>query len=163
MKTPGEPDPLYVLARTALLDALDALEPHLDAVVLVGAQAIYVHAGDADLTVAEHTTDADFSLSPADLTDRPLLADLLAAGGFTPREHPGEWLSPNGVYIDMMVPEALAGPAAAAPASAFMASARRGEPKGLKGPWSTASESSSPLSIRATRERSRCGSPDRAP
>jgi hypothetical protein len=39
---PGEPDPLYVKARHALLDALDALRPHLDAITLVGAQAIYV-------------------------------------------------------------------------------------------------------------------------
>ena len=45
---PGEPD-LYVRARRALLDAADALEAHLDAVVLVGAQAIYLHAGEADL------------------------------------------------------------------------------------------------------------------
>ena len=41
---PGEPDPLYVRARRALLDAADALEAHLDAVVLVGAQAVYLHA-----------------------------------------------------------------------------------------------------------------------
>ena len=34
----------YVHARRALLDALEALEPHLGAVVLVGAQAVYVHA-----------------------------------------------------------------------------------------------------------------------
>jgi hypothetical protein len=42
-----------------LLDALVALEPHIDALVLVGAQAIYLHTGDADLAVAEYTTDAD--------------------------------------------------------------------------------------------------------
>lgn len=107
---PGEPDPLYVRARAALLDALHALEPHLDAVVLVGAQAIYIHTGDADLAVAEYTTDADFSVSPNELADSPLLDDLLLAHGFTPREHPGGWLSPGGVYIDLMVPETLAGP-----------------------------------------------------
>lgn len=107
---PGEPDPLYVRARAALLDALNALEPHLDAVVLVGAQAIYMHTGDADLAVAEYTTDADFSVSPGDLADSPLLGDLLSAGGFTPREHPGGWLSPDGIYIDVMVAETLAGP-----------------------------------------------------
>ena len=90
---PGEPDPLYVRARAALLDALNALEPHLDAVVLVGAQAIYMHTGDADLAVAEYTTDADFSVSPGDLADSPLLGDLLLANGFTPREHPGGWRS----------------------------------------------------------------------
>ncbi len=107
---PGEPDPLYVRARSALLDALEALEPHLDAIVLVGAQAIYMHTGDADLAVAEYTTDADFSVAPGDLADSPLLGDLLTRHGFTPREHPGGWLSPGGIYIDVMVPEALAGP-----------------------------------------------------
>ncbi len=71
---PGEPDPLYVRARAALLDALTALQPHLDAVVPVGAQAIYMHTGDADLAVAEYTTDADLSVSPDDLADSPCLA-----------------------------------------------------------------------------------------
>jgi hypothetical protein len=107
---PGVPDRLYVRARAALLDAVEALETHLDAVVLVGAQAIYQHTGDADLAVAEYTTDADFSVSPAELADAPLLGDLLAGHGFTPREHPGSWLSPDGIHIDIMVPEALAGP-----------------------------------------------------
>lgn len=104
------PDPLYVRARTALLDAVDAFEAHLNAVVLVGAQAVRLHTGDADLTVAAYTTDADFTVSPRDLADTPLLAELLVGAGFTPREHPGGWLSPNGVYVDLMVPEALAGP-----------------------------------------------------
>jgi hypothetical protein len=37
---PGEPDQIYVDARRALLDALDALGPQAAAIVLVGAQAI---------------------------------------------------------------------------------------------------------------------------
>jgi hypothetical protein len=49
---PGAPDPVYVLARKVLLDALEVLEPHLDALVLVGAQAVYHHTGDADLAMA---------------------------------------------------------------------------------------------------------------
>jgi len=56
---PGDPDELYVRARTALLDAADALAPHIDSLVLVGAQAIYLHTGAADLGIAEYTTDAD--------------------------------------------------------------------------------------------------------
>jgi len=36
-----------------LLDALEALEPHLDAIVLVGAQAVCLHTSDTDLAVAE--------------------------------------------------------------------------------------------------------------
>jgi hypothetical protein len=49
---PGVPDPIYVAARRALLNALDALQPHLEALVLVGAQAVYLHAGEGDLAVA---------------------------------------------------------------------------------------------------------------
>lgn len=71
MSKPGKPDPLYILARTALLDALEALGDQREAIVLVGAQAIYLHTGPAGLPVAEHTTDADIALHPT------LLADLL--------------------------------------------------------------------------------------
>ena len=112
---PGAPDPLYVRARRTLLDAADALATHLDSVVLVGAQAIYVHTGEADLadptlgSVPEYTTDADFSLNPMALGDSPLVAELLMAGGFSAGEHPGEWHSADGVRVDLMVPEALAG------------------------------------------------------
>jgi hypothetical protein len=105
----GGPDPIYVRARTALLDAADALAEQLDAVVLVGAQAIYLHAGDADFAVAEYTTDADFCVAPADLGDRPLLSESLEAHGFSLREHPGAWMSPDGIPVDLMVPAALAG------------------------------------------------------
>jgi hypothetical protein len=48
--------PEYVLARAVLLDALDALGPHRDAVVLVDAQAVYLHAGEAELATAPMTT-----------------------------------------------------------------------------------------------------------
>lgn len=105
----GEPEPIYVRARSALLDALEALAPHLDAVVLVGAQAIYCHTGDADLAVAAYTTDADLGISP-DVADQPLLADLLASKGFTPRDQPGGWRSADGIYLDLMLPDGLAGP-----------------------------------------------------
>ena len=106
---PGGGDPLYVRARGALLDAADALAEQLDAVVLVGAQAIYLHTGDADFAVAEYTTDADFCVAPADLRDTPLLVELLETHGFSLRQHPGAWMSPDGTPVDLMVPEALAG------------------------------------------------------
>lgn len=105
----GGPDPMYVRARTALLDAADALAEQLDAVVLVGAQAIYLHTGDGDFAVAEYTTDADFCVAAADLNDSPLLAESLEARGFSLREHPGAWMSPDGIPVDIMVPAALAG------------------------------------------------------
>ena len=71
----------YILARSVLLDALQALGPHLDAVVLVGAQAVYLHTGDAELIVVPTTTDADLALFPARLLDEPLLEDALRGAG----------------------------------------------------------------------------------
>lgn len=38
--------PEYVTARRVLLDALVALEGHLDNLILVGAQAVYHYAGE---------------------------------------------------------------------------------------------------------------------
>ncbi|HEY5265846.1 MAG TPA: hypothetical protein VIJ40_03445 [Acidimicrobiales bacterium] len=106
---PGDPDPLYVKARKVLLDAFDALEDHREALVLVGAQAVYVHTGDTDLAVAEFTTDADLSISPSDLANNPHIEDLLSNAGFRPGINPGSWLSADGVLVDLMVPETLAG------------------------------------------------------
>jgi hypothetical protein len=109
MKMPGDPDPLYVAARAALLDTLDALREHHDALVLVGAQAVYVHTGATTLSVAEYTTDADFCIAPDLLADSPLLADRLLANGYEIGTNPGSWISPRGITVDLMVPEVLAG------------------------------------------------------
>lgn len=85
------PDELYVRARRALLDAVEALAPHPDAVVLVGAQAIYLHTGDSDLAVAEYTTDADLTFSPRELADKPLITSLLEGAGFVAGANLGRW------------------------------------------------------------------------
>lgn len=53
----GASDPRSVVARSVLLDALEALGAQREAVVLVGAQAIYMHTGALELAVAEFTTD----------------------------------------------------------------------------------------------------------
>ena len=67
MNRPGVGDSdLLVRARSALLDALVALEPHRESVVVIGAQAIYLRTS-------------------------------------------GEWLNADGIPVDLMVPERLAG------------------------------------------------------
>jgi hypothetical protein len=68
---PGAPDPEYVLACKVLLDALQALGEQRGAVVIVGAQAIYLHAGDAELAVAPYTADGDVVIDPSSLRDAP--------------------------------------------------------------------------------------------
>jgi hypothetical protein len=60
-------DPLYVVARTVLLDALEAIGEQRDAVVLVGAQASYLHTGETDIAVPAFTTDGDLAIVPARL------------------------------------------------------------------------------------------------
>ncbi|MBA9002760.1 GSU2403 family nucleotidyltransferase fold protein [Thermomonospora cellulosilytica] len=105
----GGPSQEYVLARRVLLDALDALGAHREAIVLVGAQAVYLHTGDADLAVAPTTTDADIALAPDRLRDEPLLEDALRTAGFLPGSNPGSWVGAHGVAVDLMVPEALSG------------------------------------------------------
>lgn len=58
MNPTGAADPLYVLARRVLLDALEALGPQRHALTLAGAQAVYMHTGPGGLAVSEYTTEA---------------------------------------------------------------------------------------------------------
>jgi hypothetical protein len=102
-------DAPYVDARRALLDALEALGSHREALVLIGAQAVYLHAPDDDLAIAPTTTDADLGVDPDLLADSPLLEDLLPAAGFVLTEQPGIWMSRYGPTVDLIVPEVLAG------------------------------------------------------
>lgn len=100
------------LARAGLLDALDALRAHLDAVVIVGAQAIYLHTGSAQVALAEYTTDGDVALDPELLSSDPLIEEAMAAAQFAPDPRQsaiGTWISPRGVPIDLIVPDAVAG------------------------------------------------------
>jgi len=103
-------EPEYVEARRVLLDALEALQDHLPSLVLVGAQAVYLHAGESDIAVAPYTTDADVAVAPELVADSPLIEDALTKRGFKRRENPGIWASKGGTTFDMLVPEALAGP-----------------------------------------------------
>lgn len=95
--------PEYVVARRVLLDALAALESHLPSLVLVGAQAIYLHTGDGDLNVPLFTTDADLALNTDDLDENPEIGTVLRAAGFLPGPNPGHWVDGREVAVDLMV------------------------------------------------------------
>jgi hypothetical protein len=113
----SEHDELYVLARRVLLDALEALGAHREALVLVGAQAVYLRVGEADLAVAPFTTDGDLAIDPALLAEIPPLEQALMAAGFLPKTSSsvGVWIakrpSPESpdreVAIDLLVPAAV--------------------------------------------------------
>ena len=107
-------DELYVLARRLLLDALGS---HRDAVVVVGAHAVYMRSGDADLAVAPHTTDGDLAIEPAALGEAPPLEQSLTHAGFRPRggDSIGVWVThrPTAANtttefaIDLLVPASI--------------------------------------------------------
>ncbi len=110
-----DPAPIYVAARRVLLDALAALAPQTDAVIVVGAQAVYMRTGDADIAVAPYTTDADLALDPSQLDAAPLLDQLMRDAGFSIQgDQPGAWVVSvvvdgriAAIPVDLMVPDAL--------------------------------------------------------
>ncbi len=114
MNRSGDAD-LRVRTRAALLDALEALEDQLDALIVIGAQALYFHTGDVDVAIAEETKDADIAIDQGKLQDDPLVERAIEGAGFRKdleSPQPGRWLSPDGIPVDLMVPEAMAGPSA---------------------------------------------------
>ena len=114
-------DPRYVEARRVLLDALTALQPHARAVIVAGAQAVYLRTGDADIAVAPYTTDGDLALDPSFLSDDPELEAVMSSAGLvllqnsTGHAEPGTWVATVQINqqevivpVDLIVPQALA-------------------------------------------------------
>jgi len=108
-------DELYVAARRVLLDGLEALGVHRGALILVGAQAVYLRVGEADLAVAPYTTDADLAVVPSQLAELPPLEQSLRDASFRPKsaQSVGIWVTTRSVSmkdvdiaIDLLVPTA---------------------------------------------------------
>lgn len=117
-------DPEYVAARGVLLDALEALAEHRDAIVLVGAQAVYLRTEPLP-GYQPYTTDADLTIDPSLLRVRPGLEDAMRGAGFrlknegTGHPEPGIWEARVSIAqrhedlvvpVDLIVPEAVAPP-----------------------------------------------------
>ena len=92
MTRPTPPGSLYVAARRVLLDALVALQPHMDAVIVIGAQAVYLRTRDRMPNYQPFTTDADLVINPGRLATDPLLGDAMRASGFRATREPGIWI-----------------------------------------------------------------------
>ena len=102
----------YIEARETLLDAVEALGPHSDAVILVGAQAVYVHTESEDdsFAVAPFTYDADIALDSDLLAHSPAIVDAMSRAGFRLTVLPGTFTKDGGTQADLMVPKAVGGP-----------------------------------------------------
>ncbi|MEU9663468.1 hypothetical protein [Streptomyces chartreusis] len=114
---PGvDEDELNQAARTALLDALTALQDHRDAATVVGAQAVYLRTQHATLRSAAYTADGDISIDPQRLGDQPLIEQAMREAGFTLRDQQsGLWERPQQVgslivpvEVDLLVPHQFA-------------------------------------------------------
>ncbi len=105
-------DDLLVRARSALLDALSALSEHRKSVIVIGAQAVYLHTGAASVALAEATKDSDLAVDPRSLGNDPLIEEAMSRARFIlnpETNQPGAWISPDGIPVDLMVPDAMAG------------------------------------------------------
>ncbi|MFT3944209.1 MAG: hypothetical protein QM705_10380 [Ancrocorticia sp.] len=100
---------LFVRARSALLDALEALEEQREALIVIGAQAVYLRTGELNVALAPATKDSDFSLDPRVLSNNPRLEQAMRGAGFLPGGQPGAWIRSDGIPVDLMVPDRLAG------------------------------------------------------
>lgn len=112
MNPHGDSSDLLIEARSALLDALEALSAQRDAVIVIGAQAIYLHTGNAVVALAEATKDSDLAVDPRALHSEPLLEEAMTRAKFYLNPfsgQPGAWMNVSGIPVDLMVPEALAG------------------------------------------------------
>jgi hypothetical protein len=95
--------PEYVAARAVLLDVLQALGDHLPAIIVVGAQAVYLHTGSGDFVEPAMTTDGDLALDVGALGAEPEITAALANAKFKPGRNPGSWLGKGDVAVDIMV------------------------------------------------------------
>lgn len=92
-----------------LLDALEALGGHRNSIILVGAQAIYVHAGEATFGMVPYTTDADLAIDPRLLEKAPPIELAMRSAGFRHGVQPGIWLGADDFQVDLLVPELMGG------------------------------------------------------
>jgi hypothetical protein len=100
-------DAQLVAGRKALIDAAVALRAQKESLVLVGAQAIYLYTGASDVAVATTTKDSDIAVVPELLLGAPKLEDAMSNAGFEldRRGLQGQWISPGGVQVDLLVAE----------------------------------------------------------
>src|SRR4051812_10806744 len=103
-------------ARSVLLDALEALQDHHEALTIVGAQAVYLRTMASAVRRAAFTSAGDISIDPAILGDLPLLQEAMASAGFSRKEpQSGLWQRPEHVgdttvevEVALLVPHSLA-------------------------------------------------------
>lgn len=106
-------------ARDLLLDALVALEPHRQALIVVGAQAVYEHTRLVEGLEQPSTSDSDLAVDPSLVTPSASIYQLLLDAGLFPArpERSGIYSrtptlpggKPHLPTLDLIAPESVAG------------------------------------------------------
>lgn len=98
-------------ARKALLDVLEGLNEHRESMVLIGAQALYLHTQSFRSPVVPATKDADLALNVLNVSESPSIEIIMRDLGFELGDdgNPGRWFSKTKVPVDIMVPKRIAG------------------------------------------------------
>ena len=123
-----EPDDAYAMyeydiamseARDMLLDALVVLEPHREALIVVGAQAVYEHTRLVDGLEQPSTNDGDLAVDPSLVTPSASIYQAMAEAGFFQArpERSGIYSrvptppggKPQPPTLDLIAPESVAG------------------------------------------------------
>ena len=84
---------LTIVARRVLLDGLAALQSHIAAITVIGAQAVYLRTPHAAIASAPYTSDGDLGVDPTLLGREPLIDKALRDAGFELKndDQPGVW------------------------------------------------------------------------
>ncbi|MFF2088584.1 hypothetical protein ACFVVM_32775 [Nocardia sp. NPDC058176] len=80
--------------------------------IIIGAQAVYLHTGSARVAIAESTKDSDVAIDLRRLGEDPTIDAAMRRANFIPdpeKLQPGAWVTvEDGIPVDIMVPAALA-------------------------------------------------------
>jgi len=92
------------------MGALETLQPHLDSLILVGAQAVYLNPNHIELPLAPATSDADIAFDTRSLEVSPEIGELLREADYSPNataKNPGHWMNAERVPLDLLQPRIL--------------------------------------------------------
>jgi hypothetical protein len=108
----------YAVARQNLVRVITALGGYRrDAIVIVGAQAVYLQTEERDSPFLPFTLDSDLAVDPRILEATPPIQETLKASGYQHRDdQPGLYWAPgssdeqplDGAKVDILVPEEFA-------------------------------------------------------
>ena len=109
--------PSLIGTRNTIIDTLELLAEHREALTLIGSHAVHERASSLQDVDSTTTKDGDFAITPALVSDRPSIEEAMRSAGFEPitPDRPGLWcrgfdeLGQPINEIDLLAPSALAG------------------------------------------------------